>query len=248
MRPVNAMFLGELLGEQIAKQIKNSPMPEKIAVRQPKVNATNYGQIGEILKPLRPSMQKGFADSPAGALPVLGNYDVIVLGGGTAGASAGISAARQGAKTLVLEYLHGLGGLGTIGLIGCYWDGFREGFTATIDNGVHNMAPADHPRQLKNWKEQSVSDWKMEWYRRELLKANGELWFGVLGCGALVENNKVKGLVVATPFGRGVFLSEVLIDSTGSADIAIAAGSPFDYTGKKYARCTRSRSWKTRSG
>ncbi len=232
MRPVNAMFLGELLGEQIAEQIKNSPMPEKIAVRQPKVNATNYGQIGEILKPLRPSMQKGFADSPAGALPVLGNYDVIVLGGGTAGASAGISAARQGAKTLVLEYLHGLGGLGTIGLIGCYWDGFREGFTATIDNGVHNMAPADHPRQLKNWKEQSVSDWKMEWYRRELLKANGELWFGVLGCGALVENNKVKGLVVATPFGRGVFLSEVLIDSTGSADIAIAAGSPFDYTGK----------------
>ena len=73
-------------------------MPEKIAVRQSKVNATNYGQIGEILKPLRPSMQKGFADSPAGALPVLGNYDVIVLGGGTAGASAGISAARQGAK------------------------------------------------------------------------------------------------------------------------------------------------------
>lgn len=233
MRPVNAMFLGELLGEQIAGQIKDSPIPEQITVRQPKVKATNYGQIGEILQPLRPAMQKGFVNSPAGALPVLGNYDVIVLGGGTVGASSGISAARQGAKTLVLEYLHALGGLGTIGLIGCYWDGFREGFTATIDEGVHNMAPADHPRQRKNWKEQSVSDWKMEWYRQELLKAKGELWFGVLGCGALIENNQVKGLVVATPFGRGVLLSKVLIDSTGSADIAIAAGAPFDYTGKK---------------
>lgn len=233
MRPVNAMFLGELLGEQIARQIKDLPMPEKIAVRQPKVNATNYGHIGELLKHLRPSMQKGYVDSPAGALPVLGNYDVIVMGGGTAGASAGISAARQGAKTLVLEYLHGLGGLGTIGLIGCYWDGFREGFTAIIDEGVHKMAPADHPRQLKNRKDQSVSDWKMEWYRKELLKANGELWFGVLGCGALVENNQVKGIVVTTPFGRGVILSKVLIDSTGSADIAIAAGAPYDYTGKK---------------
>ncbi len=233
MRPVNALFLGELLGERIATQIKDIPMPGQPIVRQPKVNADNYGQIGELLQPLRPSMQHGFADSPAGALPVLGSYDVIVLGGGTAGASAGISAARQGAKTLVLEYLHGLGGLGTIGLIGCYWDGFREGFTANIDEGVHNMAPADHPRQRKNWKEQSVSDWKMEWYRKELLKANGELWFGVLGCGALVEDNRIKGLVVATPAGRGIFLSKVLIDSTGSADIAIAAGAPFEYTGKK---------------
>ncbi|MCQ5300147.1 hypothetical protein NE644_22370 [Blautia wexlerae] len=30
------------------------------------------------------------------------------MGGGTAGASAGISAAKQGANTLVFEYLHGL--------------------------------------------------------------------------------------------------------------------------------------------
>ena len=198
-----------------------------------KGNPSNLGEIKEYLQPLRPLLQKGTVSAPAGSLPVLGEYDVIVLGGGTAGASAGISAARQGVKTLVLEYLHGLGGLGTLGLIGCYWDGFREGFTATIDKGVHEMAPADHPRQEKDWKNRTVSDWKMEWYRRELLKAGGELWFGVLGCGALVENNQVKGLVVATPFGRGLIQSKILIDSTGSADIAIAAGAPFDYTGKK---------------
>ena len=64
----------------------------------------------------------------------------------------------------------------------------------------------------------------MEWYRRELLKAGGKVWFGVLGCGALVENHQVKGIVVATPFGRGVIRSQIVIDSTGSADIAIAAG------------------------
>lgn len=233
MRPINAVFLGELLGEEIGFRTQLLSMPAQTIVYQKKVNASDYGQIGEVLLPLRPLLHKNTVNSPAGALPVLGEYDVVVLGGGTAGAAAGISAARQGVSTLVLEYLHGLGGMGTMGLIGCYWDGFREGFTATIDNGVHEMAPENHPRQQKDWKNRAVSDWKMEWYRKELLKANGQLWFGVLGCGALVENNQVKGLVVATPFGRGVIRSKVLIDSTGSADIAIAAGAPFDYTGKK---------------
>ena len=73
----------------------------------------------------------------------------------------------------------------------------------------------------------------MEWHRKELLQAGGKLWFGVMGCGALIEGSQVKGVVVATPFGRGVILSKILIDSTGSADIAIAAGAAFDYTGKK---------------
>ena len=265
MRPIQAMFLGELLGEIVAGKAKALT----VSIMAPKVkhtlkqNAFNYGRVGEVLKPLR-SVQSGragsvssgiassgsgntavaikplhasltpeFVVSDSGSLPVIGSYDVVVLGGGTAGAVAGLSSAKYGAKTLVLEYLHGLGGLTTLGLIGRYWDGFRGGFSYTIDKSVTEMAPKDHPRQLKDWEAETQSDWKQEWYRRELLNAKGELWFGVLGCGALVEDNKVKGVVVATPFGRGIVLSKVLIDSTGSADIAIAAGAEFDYTGKK---------------
>jgi hypothetical protein len=228
MHPVPAMFLGEWLGECIAGKIKEAGMPRQAVVFHPRLRGDNLGQVAETLKPLRPASSGGYVDSPAGALPVLGRYDVIVLGGGTAGASAAISAARQGAKTLALEYLHGLGGLGTMGLIGRYWDGFRGGYSATLDEGVRRMAPLDHPRQLENWKEESLPDWKMEWLRRELLNAGGTLWFGVLGCGALVSDGRVKGVAVATPWGRGVALSDVLIDGTGSADIAIAAGASFD--------------------
>jgi len=233
MRPVPAIFLGELMGEEVANQIKDISMPQSMTVRQEKTEGFNYGRIGELLNPLRKIDKKGYIHSPAGSLPILGNYDVIVLGGGTAGAVAGLSSARHGAKTLVLEYLHGLGGLTTLGLIGRYWDGFREGFSYTIDKSVKDMAPTDHPRQLKNWEADTLPDWKIEWYRKEILKAKGDIWYGVLGCGTLIEGNQVKGIVVATPFGRGIILSKVLIDSTGSADMAIAAGASYDYTGKK---------------
>ena len=40
-------------------------------------------------------------------------YDVIVVGSGSAGATAAIAAARAGAKTLVLERLPFLGGTST---------------------------------------------------------------------------------------------------------------------------------------
>jgi hypothetical protein len=52
----------------------------------------------------------------------------------------------------------------------------------------------------------------------------------VLACGAFVENGSVKGVVVATPEGRGVILAKVVIDSTGNADIAAAAGARCIYT------------------
>ena len=50
---------------------------------------------------------------------------------------------------------HGLGGLTTLGLIGRYWDGFRGGFSAKVDEGERSMAPLDHPRQHKDWHAES---------------------------------------------------------------------------------------------
>jgi hypothetical protein len=52
----------------------------------------------------------------------------------------------------------------------------------------------------------------------------------LLGSGAYVENGQVKGVVVATPEGKGIVLAHTVIDSTGSADIAIAAGAEYSYT------------------
>ena len=233
MRPISAMLLGSIVGETIGRRIDDIADPGVAFVKNTSTEGYNYGEIGELLHPLRPAKNLGYVHSHDGSLPVLGRYDVVVMGGGTAGATAAVSAAREGVKTLEIEYLHGLGGLGTLGRIGRYWDGYRDGFTAEMDKSVKAMAPETHPRQRKDWQEESVADWKTEWLRREFLKAGGELWFGALGCGAVAEHGSVKGVVVATPNGRGVVLAKVVIDSNGSADIAIAAGAKYEYTGSR---------------
>ncbi len=228
LKPANLVSLGEKIGEVAADMLKAINTSSTVTIKENNQLQNVNGAVRISKTPMRATSNKNV--SLAGSsIPVLGEYEVVVVGGGTAGANAGISAARHGAKTLVLEYLHGLGGTETMGLIGVYWDGFREGFTKEVDQGVRGMAPEDHPRQIS--REGAFNfDWKVEWYRKQIHEGGGDIWFGVLGAGALVDENNIKGVVIATPQGLGVVLADVVIDSTGSGDIAIAAGAGHEYT------------------
>ena len=137
-----------------------------------------------------------------------------------------VSAGRQGGKTLLIEYLHSLGGVGTVGLISLYYHGNKVGFTHEIDVAVEKLQGEDYKTKAAEW----MPDIKAEWYRQEMRRNHVAIWCGVLGAGAYVENGRVRGVVVATPFGRGVVLAKAVIDSTGNADIAAAAGAECTYT------------------
>ena len=231
LEPGKLIRIGERVGAFAADLAGVLSVPQIPKIKGITISDVEKGDVGELLDGLRPSLNLGDVVSEKTSLPVLGEYDVIVLGGGTAGAPAGVGAAQHGAKTLVLDYMHGLGGMGTLGMIGKYYHGYHEGYTNIVDWGVKNMGP-DNPRKKENlawW----VFDWKTEYFRKEIRNAGGEIWFGVIGCGAFVEDGRVKGIVVATPEGKGVVLGHTIIDSTGSADTAIAAGAEYHYTDGK---------------
>jgi len=218
MRPCALIEAGDRVGIAAADEAKAAPAPKPATVAPAAISQgeTAVGDVRESLANVRSTMKAvGTVASPERPLPVLGEYDVVVVGGGTGGAPAAISAARAKSKTLCLEYLHELGGVGTAGLITSYYWGFRGGFTAEVLDGTGKWDPIE----------------KAEWYRKQIRSAGGEVWFGVLGCGAFVHEGKVKGVVIATPQGRGVVLAKVVIDSTGNSDVAAAAGAATTHTG-----------------
>ena len=228
LEPSNMLLMGRRIGKQAAREARQVTRG-RINPRQ-KQYPSATSEITQHQDEMRPRHQFDRLRIQDEHIPVIGRYDVVVMGGGASGSPAAISAAREGVKTLVVEYLHGLGGEATLGLIGRYYHGYRKGFTEEVDREVKAMGGEGHSRR-KERKDEWVRDWKMEWFRREIRKAGGDIWFGAMGCGAVVENNTLKGVVVATPHGKGVVLAEKVVDSTGSGDLAIAAGAGYDYTG-----------------
>ena len=189
---------------------------------------------------LRPAPDLRWIDIHIAGVPELGSCDVLVVGGGTAGAPAAIGAAREGARTVVLERRHGLGGVGTLGLINSYYWGNRVGFTREVDLGLRAMSA--HPQRINVADDPPVparerlqdrppgSAWnaeeKMAWYHRTLAAAGGHGWFSSFAYGVAMVGDKVTGVLVSTPFGAGLLRTKAVVDATGNADVAAAAGAP----------------------
>lgn len=219
MKSGNLMAVGERVGAEAAKMAALRPAVKTVkakgSVGAPRARATIGEHQNEFPGYLVSASGKVIAE--ARELPVLAECDVVVAGAGTGGAPAGIAAARQGAKTIVCEYIYQMGGVQTDGLIGLYYWGNRVGFTSEIDVGV---------------KEKGVvfSQSKSEWYRSENRKAGAEVWYGTMVNGVVVENGRLTGVLVLMPDGqRGVIRCKAAIDATGNAELAALAGEETEF-------------------
>jgi ribulose 1,5-bisphosphate synthetase/thiazole synthase len=168
---------------------------------------------------------------PVSEVPVLRETDVLVVGGGTSGATCAAAAGREGAKAVVLELCPGLGGAGTLGGVSAYWYGrYWAGFcarNARLVDEVHktiNVPP--HLNKLNGpWNIEA----KMYALLEDSLAAGVEPFFNTITFAAVMQDNQVRGAVAATPYGPVAVLAKMTADTTGDGDVAVFAGAKYYY-------------------
>ncbi len=180
---------------------------------------------------------------PARQIPVYGEYEVLVLGGGPAGLAAAASAAQHGARTLLVERYGFLGGMGTAGGVtnfaGLY--GKRHGVVQQVVHGVVDdllaridalgglNAPQDGMGGRIRVRSYDVSAYKCA--ADQLLLSHGvELLFHAYASAVVMSENgqRIEALLVETKSGRLAVRAQHFIDCSGDADMAHFSGVPFE--------------------
>ncbi len=181
-------------------------------------------------------------EEPARRTPVFGHWDVLVVGGGPAGLAAAVSAARCGARTLLVERYGFLGGMGTAGGVtnfaGLY--GRRGGVMQPLVRGVVDELlpriqalgglnePQDGLQGRIRVRSYDVAAYKCA-ADALLVEAGVELLLHALAVGVLQDaQGALTAVLVETRSGRSAILARQVVDCSGDADIAHHAGVPYE--------------------
>ena len=174
-------------------------------------------------------------------MEIYGEYDVIVVGGGTSGVAAAIASARAGAKTILIERLGILGGQmnvsGPPGFAYAYMFNPRgEQIIAGIMEETHQrLLKAGHalPHTTPDFRvgySFSLVDpdyWGLLIF--EMMTETGvHLQLHSLAVDVLKKDSCVTGVIVENPSGRQAVLGKVVIDCTGEGEISARAGAPYE--------------------
>lgn len=200
-------------------------------------------------------MDKNTIYEPGHELPVRGNFDVFVAGGGIAGVSAALAAARNGAKVLLAEKQCMLGGLATAGLIAFYL-AICDGQGRQICYGIPEellklsmrycgkLSDYYNPEPWVN--NGSFEDRKKVRYQvqfnpqtfaiamERLLREEGvQILYDTIICDVIKDENRITNIVVENKSGRSAYAVKSVVDATGDADICVRAGVPTEVYGEK---------------
>ena len=185
---------------------------------------------------------------PARRVPVKGEYDVVVVGGGTAGVVAAIAAARTGARTALVERYGFLGGclIGGATGIHSFFNLFkREPRTERkqlvkglpqemVDRLTAAGGGLGHVEMILGYDFTSMlTPCEPEVFKLvafEMCQEAGvELLLHTLLVDAFAVDGRARGVVVESKSGREAILAKRIVDCSGDADAAAKLGAPFTH-------------------
>ena len=161
-------------------------------------------------------------------IPVLYSVDVCVAGGGPSGTAAAIMAARNGAKTLLIERGVALGGLAVLGCVYPFMDTHAPDsdtpYVAEVKNRLrkHGIEPFDGVTQ-------------QTWHNPETLaliydemceEAGVEILYQTVLVDTVRSGHVIEACIVQTIAGLAAIRARTFIDSTGDAFLSRARKQP----------------------
>lgn len=178
---------------------------------------------------------------PESRIPVSYDVDVVVVGGGPSGIGAAISAASNGASTLLIEQRGFLGGMGTVALVPAFCP-----FTDKEKPIIRGIGL----RLMERMKQSCSEDFRKEYeqtldwvpidpevlkrvYDDAILEAGVKPLFHTFIYDVLrsEDGRRIEGVVIVNKSGRSLVRCKYVIDATGDADVAAMAGVPFQKGG-----------------
>ena len=173
--------------------------------------------------------------------------DVLVCGGGFAGISAALAAARQGSKVILLEKQFILGGLGTAGLVTVYLP-LCDGYGRQVSFGIAeellrlSVSMGAEDRYPHNWLDSDDKTKRTAEDKRFEVQYNPQLFailaeqlltesgvtilYGSYAVGVSKEGDRIDAVFIENKSGRQAISAKTVVDATGDCDIAYLAKVP----------------------
>lgn len=159
--------------------------------------------------------------------------DVLVAGGGPAGVTAAIAAARDGAQTLLIEQFGFLGGMATAGLVSTWaplTDGQKRvigGLAWSIIEQTETYMPHIPPPRQLDWAPIDPELLKPLLEKR-VLDSGARILYLTQLVDVIRHGNQVTEAIIANKGGLSAIRAQVFIDTTGDADLVARAGGQFE--------------------
>ncbi len=150
--------------------------------------------------------------------------DVLVLGSGPSGFAAAYTAAKNGAKVILVEQSGDVGGISTSGLMS-HWTGSCG---SPLYYDILKRTSENNEGQFKNKITNIIDPEKLNTLYLEMLDEVGcKLMLYTFAEDAICDGDKVLGATVINKSGKTDIYAKVIVDATGDGDIAARAGAEF---------------------
>lgn len=171
--------------------------------------------------------------------------DVLIVGAGPAGIGAAICAARNGAKTLVIEQGGYVGGEATRGLVGPFMTSYDANNEEMVIQGIYKEivdemvkeGGAIDPATVTSENSYSgfykighahVGPFDRECFKkvstRLIIESGAKILFHTSFIDVIMDGCRISGVVIANKSGISIVKAGIIIDCSGDADVAARAG------------------------